>query len=82
VSRLETHDARALVRQRIVSQLRSDEWMGRHFGIFAHADDVADAVMSLFSQVIDSPWFPGSVLMRWAEPLPVPWPSPSGPSTT
>lgn len=38
------------LRRRIVRRLRSDEWMERHFGISAHAGDVADTVLEVLAE--------------------------------
>lgn len=42
---------RAELRRRIVARLGSDEWMDRHFGISAHAGDIADAVLEIWPAV-------------------------------
>ena len=49
--RTPTADPRAEMHRRIVQRLNTDEWMQRHFGISAHAGDVADAVLELFDQI-------------------------------
>jgi hypothetical protein len=44
-------DPRTEIRKRIIRRLNTDEWMNKHFGIAAHAGDVADAVLELFTQI-------------------------------
>ncbi len=44
-------DPRAEIRRRIIRRLKQLDWMNDHFGVAAHAADVADAVMELFAEV-------------------------------